>query len=66
MLNWLNFSLEVLNLQFLICGFLLYDKSVLKAMIFATASRKKVCELGIKPENAVHFLSKVVTASTEY
>ena len=30
-----------------------YDKSVLKAMIFATASRRKTYELGIKPENAV-------------
>ena len=42
-----------------------YDKSVLKAMIFATASRKKVQELGIKPDNAVKLLNKVVTASTE-
>ena len=30
-----------------------YDKSVLKATIFATSSRKKVYELGIKPDNAV-------------
>ena len=34
-------------------------------MIFATSSRKKVYELGIKPENAVHFLSKVITVSSE-
>ena len=34
-------------------------------MIFATASRKKVQELGIKPDNAVKLLNKVVTASTE-
>ena len=38
----------------------------MKAMIFATSSRKKVYELGIKPENAVHFLSKVVTVSSEF
>ena len=42
-----------------------YDKSVLKAMIFATSSRKKVYELGIKPDNAVHFLAKTVYASKE-
>lgn len=42
-----------------------YEKSVLKAMIFATASRKKVQELGIKPDNAVKLLNKVVTASTD-
>lgn len=42
-----------------------YDKSVLKAMIFATASRKKIQELGIKPDHAVNLLNKVVTASTE-
>lgn len=42
-----------------------YDKSVLKAMIFATSSRRKVYELGIKPENAVHFLAKAVYASKE-
>ena len=42
-----------------------YDKTVLKAMIFASASRKKVYELGIKPENAVGFLNKVVNVSTE-
>ena len=34
-------------------------------MIFATASRKKVQELGIKPDNAVKLLNKVLTASTE-
>lgn len=45
--------------------FNLYDKSVLKAMIFSTSSRKKVQELGIKPDNAVNFLHKVVTASIE-
>ena len=42
-----------------------YDKSVLKAMIFATSSRKKVYELGIKPDNAGHFLAKTVCASKE-
>ena len=42
-----------------------YDKSVLKAMIFTSASRKKVYELGIKPENAVGLLNKVVNASIE-
>ena len=42
-----------------------YDKTVLKAMIFASASRKKVYELGIKPENAVGFLNKVVNVFTE-
>ena len=42
-----------------------YDKSVLKAMIFATSSWKKVYELGIKPDNAVHFLAKTVDASKE-
>ena len=43
-----------------------YDKSVQKAMIFATSSRKKVYELGIKPkDNAVHFLAKTVYASKE-
>ncbi|CAB4031932.1 Hypothetical predicted protein [Paramuricea clavata] len=42
-----------------------YDKSVLKAMIFATSSRRKVYELGIKPENAVHFLAKAVYAFKE-
>ena len=34
-------------------------------MIFSTASRKKVQELGIKPDNAVKLLHKVVTASIE-
>jgi hypothetical protein len=34
-------------------------------MIFATSSRRKVYELGIKPENAVHFLAKAVYASKE-
>ena len=43
-----------------------YDKSVLKAMIFSTASRKKVQELGIKPDNAVKLLHKVVTAAKIY
>ena len=42
-----------------------YDKSGLKAMIFFTASRKKVQELGIKPDNAVKLLHKVVTALIE-
>ena len=41
------------------------DKSVLKAVIFATSSRRKVYERGIKPENAVHFLAKTVYASKE-
>ena len=36
-----------------------YDKSVLKAMISTSASRK-VYELRIKPENAVGLLNKVV------
>ena len=35
-------------------------------MIFATSSRKKLHELGIKPENALLFLSKVVTVSSEF
>ena len=42
-----------------------YDKSVLKAIIFSSATRKKTYELGIKPENAVGFLYKIVTASAE-
>ena len=34
-------------------------------MIFSAASRKKVQELGIKPDNAAKFLHKVVTASID-
>ena len=42
-----------------------YDRMALKAVIFAIHSRAKTYNLGIKPERAVKFLSKVLMASEE-
>ena len=42
-----------------------YDCMALKAVIFALHSRSETYNLGIKPDRAVQFLSKVVSASDE-
>ncbi|XP_070580686.1 uncharacterized protein [Ptychodera flava] len=43
-----------------------YDKSVLKAVLFASSTRNYVYKLGMKPDRCVHFLSKVIDVSNEY
>lgn len=42
-----------------------YDKNALKAVLFATRSRKDITALGIKADNAVSFLQRTVTAAQE-
>ena len=42
-----------------------YDPMALKAVIFALHSRSQTYELGIKPDRAVNFLSKVLTVEDE-
>lgn len=42
-----------------------YDRMALKAVIFAMHSRAEISDLGIKPDRAVNFLSKVLMASEE-
>ena len=42
-----------------------YDRTTLKAVIFALHSRSQTYELGIKPDGAVNFLSKVLTVADE-
>jgi hypothetical protein len=42
-----------------------YDRLALKAVIFALHSRSQTYELGIKPDRAVKFLSKVLTVADE-
>lgn len=42
-----------------------YDPMALKAVIFALHSRSQTYELGIKPDRAVKFLSKVLTVADE-
>jgi len=42
-----------------------YDRMALKAVIFALHSRAQAYNLGIKPDRAVQFLSKVLMASEE-
>lgn len=42
-----------------------HDCMALKAVIFALHSRSETYKLGIKPDRAVNFLSKVLSASDE-
>ena len=42
-----------------------YDKNTLKAVLFATQSRKDITDLGIKADNAANFLQRTVTAAQE-
>ena len=42
-----------------------YDKMALKAVVFALHSRPETYNLGIKPDRAVQFLSKVLSAADE-
>ena len=42
-----------------------YDRMALKAVLFATHSRAETFNLGIKPDRAVGFLSKVIMACEE-
>ena len=42
-----------------------YDRNTLKAIIFATRSRKEVEVLGIKADRAVHFLKNTRQAAEE-
>ena len=42
-----------------------YDRMALKAVIFALHSRSQTYELGIKPDRAVKFLSKVLSVADE-
>ena len=42
-----------------------YDKNALKAVLFATQSRKEISELGIKDDRAGKFLKNTINASEE-
>ena len=42
-----------------------YDRNALKAIIFATRSRKEVDVLGIKADRVVHFLKNTCQAAEE-
>ena len=43
-----------------------YDKNALKAVIFASRSRREVQTLGIKADRAVNFLKKTISAAEEW
>lgn len=40
-----------------------FDRNALKAVLFATRSRKEIADLGIKEDRAVNFLRKTVTTA---
>ena len=42
-----------------------YDRMALKAVVFALHSRPETYNLGIKPDRAVHFLSRVLSTADE-
>ncbi|CAB4020881.1 RNA-directed DNA polymerase from transposon X-element, partial [Paramuricea clavata] len=42
-----------------------FDRNALKAVLFATRSRKEIADLGIKEDRAVNFLRKTVTTAAE-
>lgn len=42
-----------------------HDRMVLKAVVFALHSRSETYNPGIKPDRAIHFLSKVISVSDE-
>ena len=42
-----------------------YDRMALKAVVFALHSRSETYNLGIKPDRAVQFLSKVISVSDD-
>lgn len=42
-----------------------HDRMALKAVVFALHSRSETYNLGIKPDRAVHFLSKAISVSDE-
>ena len=42
-----------------------YNRMALKAVVFTLRSRSETYNLGIKPDRAVQFISKVMSASDE-
>ena len=70
-MHWQIQSRLYFNLESLLLNSILqsmdteHDRMALKAVVFALHSRSETYNLGIKPDRAVHFLSKVISVSDE-
>jgi hypothetical protein len=64
--NSVRYSLDEKSLSRIIASMdTEYDQMALKAVLFATHSRTETYNLGIKPDRAVKFLSKIIMACEE-